>query len=650
MTVKSPFRTVMVFVCLGILMAISPIPAVAETLPAPVRQLTITGNLENPADLAAFFDGFINAQLASYRIPGAQVAVVRGDQVLFLKGYGFADLEQRTPVDAERTLFRPGSVSKLFTWTAVMQLVEQGKLDLDADINTYLTDFKIPATFPQPITLRHLMTHTPGFEDKGIGIFVTNLTSLQPLGKYLAQNMPRRVFPPGQYCAYSNYGASLAGYIVAEVSGEPFEEYIANHILAPLGMTHSTFVQPLPATFQPDLAAGYLYDNGIFKLQPTEGIQVVPAGAMSTTAGDIARFMIAHLQNGRYGEARILQEATAQEMHSHQYSVSAGLSGMALGFIEQKIDGHLLISHDGDTFTFHSLLALDMERQVGLYVSYNGTGTGSASVDARSELLIAFLERYLAYQPAEELTPKAEYAGQETRFTGYYYLARSNFTTFEKILNLLAPVQVSVVKPGHLLISYSVIRIQAVQVGPNEFQQVGGDHQCIVFLENSTGQVTGITAENLPILEMLKTPWYGNPLLHQLLLLACSLIFLIGLVSWPRRLWAGHRKRMTAPPRAASLALWTGIVVASVNLIFTIGTAITLLRLMSSPVAVPLQLKVLMVLPVLTAIMALLMLFFSAIAWRNRWWQIRTVLFYFLASLAGLCFISIVSYWNLWVF
>ncbi len=647
MTTKTLLRNILLIVCLGLLTALPPIQAAAEALPAPISPAAGPGNLDDPADLAAFFDGFMNAQLASYHFPGAEVAVVRGDKVLYLKGYGYADLERRIPVDAERILFRPGSVSKLFTWTAVMQLVEQGKLNLDADVNTYLTEFKIPATFPQPITLRNLMTHTPGFEEKGIGTFVADFADLRPLGEYLANNIPARVFPPGQICAYSNYGASLAGYIVARVSGQPFEEYVADHILAPLGMTHSTFVQPVPANLQPDLGIGYLYNNGIFKPQPAEAIQAVPAGAMSATASDIARFMIAHLQNGRYGDTRILEEATAQEMHRHQFSAVPGLSGMALGFIEERIDRQRLITHGGDTINFHSLLALDLDRQVGLYVSYNSAGSGTASLDARNDLLIAFLERYLSYQPVEDPAPKAEFTGQEARFTGSYYMARSNFTTLEKVQNLLAPIQVSVLKPGTLLISYSILKIPAVQVGPNEFQQVGGDHQRIAFLENSAGQVTGMTVENMSFMEMLKTPWYGNTTLHLLLFFACLLIFLIGLVNWSRRLRAG-RKLTPAPPRPARLALWTGILMALINLVFLVGMAIFVTQLSAAPTGIPLPLKVILWLPVLTAILTLAMLYFSTLAWRSRWWQLRTRLFYLVGMLAGLGFTAFVAYWNLW--
>ena len=193
-------------------------------------------------------DGAVNAELIARHIPGASVALVRGDQVIFAKGYGYADIEKRQPVVANQTLFRIGSVSKLFIWTAVMQLWEEGKLDLDADVNTYLKDFQIPATYSEPITLKNLMTHTPGFEDLATDgrLFVNNSSDIMPLGKYLKDRMPARIRPPGEVTAYSNYGSALAAYIVAQVSGMPYDEYVEKNILLPLGMRNTTFEQPLP--------------------------------------------------------------------------------------------------------------------------------------------------------------------------------------------------------------------------------------------------------------------------------------------------------------------------------------------------------------------------------------------------------------------
>src|SRR5262249_62234852 len=148
------------------------------------------------ADVGAFLDGFMPMQLERENIAGAVVLVVKDGRVLFAKGYGYSDVGKKTPVTVDATLFRPGSISKLFTWTAVMQLVEQGKLDLDKDINDYL-DFKIPATFPQPITLRNVMTHTPGFAETAKDLFVKDTGEMKPLGAYLADHLPNRISPPG---------------------------------------------------------------------------------------------------------------------------------------------------------------------------------------------------------------------------------------------------------------------------------------------------------------------------------------------------------------------------------------------------------------------------------------------------------------------
>src|SRR6266496_2464755 len=253
-------------------------------------------------DVAAFLDGILPAQLQREDIAGATIAIVRDGKILFAKGYGYADVEKKRPVSPEETLFRPGSVSKLFTWTAVMQLFEQGRLDLDRDVNDYL-DFKIPEAFGKPITLKNLLTHTPGFEEQIKDLF--SIDSAPPqLGQYLKTHIPRRIFPPGTIPAYSNYGASLAGYIVERVSGRPFNEYINENIFKPLGMTHSTFVQPLPATLAPYMSDGYQIASDGPK--PFEMVVAFPAGSLSSTATDMAQFMMAHLQDGQLGSARIL--------------------------------------------------------------------------------------------------------------------------------------------------------------------------------------------------------------------------------------------------------------------------------------------------------------------------------------------------------
>src|SRR5262245_35491200 len=284
----------------------SPPPAKAAATPpltAPALALT-------KEDFETFLDALIPSQLQNRNIAGAVVSVVKDGNVLFRKGYGYADVEAKRPVLPDQTLFRPGSISKLFTATAVMQLVEQGKLDLDRDVNDYL-DFPIPKTYPEPMTLRQLLTHTSGFEETLKNLFVAHESDMKPLRTYLVNQMPARIFPPGKVPSYSNYGFTLAGYIVERVSGEKFEHYVTNHILQPLRMINSTFDQPLPPQLAPQISKAYL--NASKKPRDFEFVQAAPAGALSTTAADMSRFMLAFLQNGSVEGVAILKPESVRQ-------------------------------------------------------------------------------------------------------------------------------------------------------------------------------------------------------------------------------------------------------------------------------------------------------------------------------------------------
>ena len=273
-------------------------------------------------------------------------------------------------------------------------MVEQGKIDLDRDINVYLKDFKIPATFPQPITMKHLLTHSPGFEDFAVGLGARIPADLSTLSRVLREKMPARVFPPGEIIAYSNYGAALAGYIVEQVSGLSYEIYVEENILKPLGMTRSTVRQPLPAALEPDMAVGYKFADGQYQPQSFELFKgLVPAGTMSAPVNDMAKFMIAHLEQGRHRSGRILNEETMHMMHSRMLASDPRCSGMAGGFWEYQHNGLRLLEHAGDTLYFHTLLDLIPEKKVGIYLAYSGSDANGPSLD-RSGLIQAFLDRY----------------------------------------------------------------------------------------------------------------------------------------------------------------------------------------------------------------------------------------------------------------
>lgn len=419
-------------------------PAATAPVPAPAVKPVQTATL-NPADLEAFLDGFLPYALERGRIPGAVVVVVRGDQVLLEKGYGFSDVAKRKPVLPETTLFRPGSVSKLFTWTAVMQQVEAGKLDLDTDVNTYL-DFKIPAYQGKPITLRNIMTHTAGFEESVRYLISNDPKAAMALKKQMPLALPQRVFAPGSTPAYSNYATALAGYIVERVSGEPFDTYIENHIFKPLGMAHASFRQPLPANLVGDMASGY--PDVTQKARPFEIVIPAPAGSLSASGGDMGKFMIAHLADG----AGLLKPETAKMMHDFKAPGVGPLNSMALGFYEQWVNGHRAIAHGGDTVWFHSYLWLFPDADVGVFISMNSPGKEGAAGAVRSALFHKFADRYL---PGTEKAGQvdANTAKQHARMmVGNYISSRGSFTNFMSLFGLLGQPTVALTEDGKITV------------------------------------------------------------------------------------------------------------------------------------------------------------------------------------------------------
>jgi CubicO group peptidase (beta-lactamase class C family) len=379
----------------GIPPAINPVATpvtatpVTATATAPVAESAAAHAL-SAADVETWLDGYVPYALHSGDIAGAVVAVVKNGEVLFEHGYGYADYDKRVSVDAKLTLFRWGSVSKLLTWTAVMQLVEQGKLNLDADVNQYL-DFKIPPREGKPVTLRNIMTHTGGFEERLKGLIGVESDGVMPLDQFVKLYIPTRIFAPGETPAYSNTATAIAGYIVARVSGVPFDDYIDKHVFEPLQMQNSTFRQPLPAALKPNVSNGYRVAS-----LPPKAFEIVgpaPAGSLSASGDDMTRFMIAHLQKGRFGSAQILKEETAEQMHNTALTILPRVNRMELGFYEDNYNGHRVIAHGGDTQWFHSDLHLFIDDGVGLLISMNSVGKDGAAQEVRSQLFHEFADR-----------------------------------------------------------------------------------------------------------------------------------------------------------------------------------------------------------------------------------------------------------------
>ena len=468
-------------------------------------QVPLTPHALEAADLEAFFDGMIPLQLERADIAGASVLVMQGDKTLLQKGYGFSDVKTRKPVDPESTIFRLASISKLFTWIAVMQLVEQGKLDLDVAIDRYL-DFPIKTKtgISAPITLRDLMTHRGGFEETVRNIIATEPRYYQDLRTFLTANQPRRLFEPGTIPAYSNYGVGLGSYIVQRVSGQPFEAYVAEHIFSPLGMTHSTFYQPPRAPLDLLPSAGYSSST----IKPTIGFEQfspVGAGGLSSSAADMGRFGQALLNGGELDGHRILKSESLQEMWKPQFSANEQLPPIGLGFYQARRNQLKWIGHGGDLVAFHSLFFVEPQQKLVVFVSYNSAGSAAK---ARTELLSEFSDRYF---PAD-LKPKFLPAARDTLkdIEGAYQPTRRSDSTVLKLLALLSQVHARVDKDGVL----KVDKFKDLRGHPFEWKPIGkdlwqqlDDQNRLFAIRGTDGHIERL-AGSFAGAQFQRVPWY----------------------------------------------------------------------------------------------------------------------------------------------
>src|SRR5579883_595318 len=458
-----------------------------------------------PADLEAFFDGIIPLQLERSDIAGASVLVMKDGQVLLLKGYGYADLKKKKPVDPETTMFRMASISKLFTWTAVMQLEEQGKLDLDTDVNKYL-DFRIHPAFGKPITLRNLMTHTGGFEESDRDLIVVNPKKALSTRQYLIENQPRRIYPPGVIPAYSNYGVGLASYIVQRVSGEPFEQYVQEHIFAPLGMAHSTFYQPVPKELGPFVSTGYQENTE----KPPVGFEFVHpagAGALSSSASDMGRFAMAFLDGGELNGQRILKPETVASMWTPQFRASDQMPPICMGFYQVWRNGLHWIGHEGDLVAFHSLFFIEPRQRLVLFLTYN---SGGGANKPRPEVLAMFSDRYFPSDAKQTFVSLPRNELEE--IAGTYVTTRREDTTIFRPENLFSQHKATVNKDGVLRIADNTdLRGHIIQWKPiakDLWQQIGGQRR-LFAIRDGEGKIVRL-AYDFPAIQAQRVPWYQN--------------------------------------------------------------------------------------------------------------------------------------------
>jgi CubicO group peptidase (beta-lactamase class C family) len=614
----------------------------ASVMPA-LAQANENDGPQDAGEMEAFIDGVMDAAMRQNHVPGAIVVIVKDGEVFFASGYGYADVENKTPVDPATTLFRPGSVSKLFTWTAVMQMVEQGKIDLDADVNDYL-DFKIPAAFGTPITMTHLMTHMPGFEDVGEDLFVLEAEQMISLEAYLKKNVPARVFAPGTIGAYSNYGTALAGYIVERVSGVPFNQYVAENIFLPLDMQYATFEQPLPADLAGYMSGGYNYANGEYIEGPFEFVVGAPAGSLSASGLAMANFMIAHLQDGAFNGTRILQEETARLMHSPLYQADPRMDGMAHGFFYRHYNGQLALSHGGDTMLFHSELILLPEHNLGVYISTNGT-QGAVVVEGFRK---AFFDRYFPQETAA-LTAVTEQASDPAVFSGSYTMARSNFTSLEKVINLLNSFILQATDDGRWQFNMAGNITTYVETEPGLLVNVDNpDDRVLLRVVDGQAQIV----PPIPFV-FLKTPWYGQTGLHLFLLIGTTVLLLLCAVVWVVNFFKRLKLKTEKPDGFTLVYRWAAGLFGLILLVFLVGFIGVMTDMhpaMGMPRAffgMPDGMNVLLRLPLGLIVLALVMLMAAVIRWSKGSGKFLGRVFYSLLTLLAFGSLWSLYYWNL---
>ena len=581
MKVMKRAAALLVVLVIGLLSACSSTPqrpGPRVTAPQEAHELT-------KQDVDAWLDGQLPDALQQGEIPGAVVTVVHNGQVLTNRGYGYAatgaDGEEPQPVDPERTLFRIGSTSKLATGIAVMQLVEQGKIDLDADISTYV-DVKIDRRFPGDITMRNLLTHTAGFEERVRGTF-TQEQREPDLEEHILQDPPVQVFAPGTTPAYSNYGISLAGYIVQQVSGEKFENYLDKHVFEPAGMTSATFHQPLPAELADRMAHGYQTNGG--PAQPFELLDP-PAGAGAISGADAARFMLAQL--GQSQGSPLLQDSTWQQMQS-QASYTEPLGTLAKGdymglvYWDLSRNGHRIVGHGGDTQLFHTMLEIYPDDNTGVFISMNAAGKNGAPGTIREDLMRAFSDRYF---PGEQTdagkAPTAEESQQHaTTVAGNYATTRSSYTTFLSTMNGLSSswTNISALTNGHLLVKAEGATTEYEEIEPWVWREVGGSRRLPVQVEDGKVIRIGIA----PPMSIAPVTPVQAALVPVMLASGAALLLLI--IAWPvggiRRWWTtrqGHAVLGGGPLTwKAHLARTGGVIAVTAPIIWftTLMSALT---------------------------------------------------------------------------
>jgi CubicO group peptidase (beta-lactamase class C family) len=624
------------------------------------------------AELGRSIDAVVESQMRKFDLPGSVVVVVHGGEVVHSRGYGHADIEAGRSFDPGTSVFRTASVSKLFTATAVMQLVEQGLIDLDSDVNRYL-DFQVPETYPEPITMRHLLTHTAGFDERLLGSFASKrrpeevLTSRQFL---TSPDAAPRVRPPGRVISYSNHGIALAGYIVERVAGKPFEQYVDDHIHAPLGMSRSTFYDPLPARLEGYRIRAYRFHRGRHEAFPITFENAGPAGSQFSSGANIARFMLANLNGGELDDVRILGPSAVRQLHAQAFTHHPALPGWTLGFMEYRRHGRRMIGHSGDLPGFHNQLTLLPDEGLGIFVHFNGVWPLTLDEDPRSHIVEHVVDSALPPAVVEGSGPAAvsgaggglvstitafaaPSAGSGVAVAGNYRFSRHPKTSIQKLLvpNSLFRLHVREIGDGTIRMTMPLgftAPSEWEPAGPLLYRRVGGDEH-LAFGPDERGRATYL----FPVLPMSmafeRVRWYESEVVL-LGLLGFSTLGLVGaLAGWLAGALVRCIRRREAPTPAPGqrrrrvAARTVGLLGTSV--LATLGVMVVQANTAGDTALLPLQ-PAIAGAAGLTGVLALGLGYATLKAWRAGEGPRAERIGHTAVALAGIAFLWQMSYWN----
>jgi CubicO group peptidase (beta-lactamase class C family) len=520
------------------------------------------------AELQSYVRGVVNSLRREHSLAALTLAVVKDDSLWMAQGFGQSGLTGSRPVIADQSLFRIGSVSKTFIWTAVMMLVERGQLDLDADVNSYLKSVRIAEAFGVPVTMRQLMHHRAGFEDS-MRLFAVADDDPRSLAELLSEHQPKRVYAPGLRTSYSNWGAALAAQVVEDVSGKPYGEFLQGEILDPLGMQATTWTAPgkLNAIQRQALATGYQRDSGGLEVQGYMQLGAYwPAGGIASTATDMARWMRFHLNGGELEGARLVKAETHAAMWTRGYDDRVAAADVAHGFQDRPYHGLRLLGHGGGTAAFLTQMVLVPELKLGVFLSQNGTYTRAATTEL-PQLIIDLVNGGGDYKPA--LTADASDAGALAEVAGTYLQNRRVFSSFAAVMALDAGASVSVRSADVLLLQAGDESTQYRRVGQERdvFESADADH--IAFVREG-GRVVAL-ADGSGVHTLEKVGVLGAP---NTLFMAAGVSLLLALTSLLGFWWRLGRGAAHGQGMAAGFAATVNLLSALCMLGFAVAVAL----------------------------------------------------------------------------